>query len=95
MLSNASAFRKTDSGWEQQSVAIEVQRFDSTPGQAATLGAVWTVRRTKDGGTQTGRTTVREAVQENNYEALAAAHSRAVARLSQDIANAVRALARA
>jgi uncharacterized lipoprotein YmbA len=76
-------------------VAIEVQRFDSASGEAATLDAVWTVRRTKDGRTETGRTTVREAVQETSYEALAAAHSRAVTRLSQDIANAVRALDRA
>jgi hypothetical protein len=75
-------------------VAIEVQRFESTLGQAATLDAVWTVRRTKDGKTETGRTTVREAVQENSYDALAAAHSRAVARLSQDIANAARVLDR-
>jgi uncharacterized protein len=76
-------------------VAIEVQRFDSAPGAAATLDAVWTVRRTKDGRTQTGRTTVREAVQEQGFDALAAAHSRAAARLSQDIADAVRALDRA
>jgi hypothetical protein len=33
-------------------------------------------------------------VQEKSYNALAAAHSRAVARLSQDIADAVRALDR-
>jgi len=78
----------TDVGYR---VAIEVQRFDSAPGEAATLDAVWTVRNMKDGKTQTGRTTIREVVQENTYEALAAAHSRAVARLSQDIANAVRA----
>jgi uncharacterized lipoprotein YmbA len=71
-----------------------VQGFDSAPGEAATLDAVWTVRRTKDGRTETGRTTVREAVQENGYDALAAAHSRAVARLSRDIADAVRALDR-
>ncbi len=75
--------------------AIEVQRFDSAPGAAATLDAVWTVRRTKDGKTETGRTTVREAVQEQSFDALAAAHSRAAARLSQDIADAVRALDRA
>jgi uncharacterized lipoprotein YmbA len=75
-------------------VVIEVQRFDSAPGEAATLDAVWTVRRTKDGGTQTRRTTMREAVQENTYEALAAAHSRAVARLCQDIATAVQTLER-
>ena len=72
--------------------AIEVQSFDSAPGKAAVLDAVWTVRRTKDGRTETGRTTVREAVQENGYDALAAAHSRAVARLSRDIADAVRGL---
>jgi uncharacterized lipoprotein YmbA len=74
--------------------AIEVQSFESTPGEAAMLDAVWTVRRMKDGKTETGRTTAREVVQEKGYDALAAAHSRAVARLSQDIADAVRALDR-
>ena len=74
--------------------AIEVQRFDSAPGAAATLDAVWTVRRTKDGKAETGRTTVREAAQDKSYDALAAAHSRALAQLSQDIAGAVRALER-
>jgi uncharacterized protein len=73
--------------------AIEVQSFESSPGESAMLDAVWTVRRTKDGKGETGRTTVRETVQENGYAALAAAHSRAVARLSRDIAAAVGALA--
>jgi hypothetical protein len=76
-------------------VAIEVQSFESAPGEAATLNAAWIVRRTKDGKAQTGRTTVREPTQEKGYGALAAAHSRALARLSQDIADAVRALDRA
>jgi uncharacterized lipoprotein YmbA len=75
-------------------VGIEVQTFESTPGQAATLDAVWTVARTKDGRSRTGRTTVREPAPQPGYEALAAAHSRAVARLSQDIADAVGALDR-
>jgi len=74
--------------------AIEVQSFESTPGDAASLDAVWTVRRMKDGKTETGRTTVREPTQEKGYDALAAAHSRALARLSQDIAAAVQALDR-
>ena len=73
-------------------VAIEVQRFDSTPGDSALLDAVWIVRRTADGKSDTGRTTAREPVPEKSYDALVAAHSRAVARLSQDIATAVRAL---
>jgi uncharacterized protein len=75
-------------------VAIEVQRFESSPGEAAVLDAVWTLRRAKDGKSDTGRTTVRETVQDKSYDALVAAHSRAVARMSQDIAAAVRALDR-
>jgi len=71
-------------------VALEVQRFESAPGEAATLDAVWTVTRTKDGKAQTGRTTVREPSPDKGFEARAAAHSRALARLSQDIAAAVR-----
>jgi uncharacterized lipoprotein YmbA len=87
-------FPQTMSAEADYRAAIEVQRFESAPGDAATLDAVWTVVRVKDGQSQTGRTTVRDAVQENNYSALAAAHSRAVARLSQDIAEAVRTLDR-
>ena len=74
---------------------VEVQAFESAPGQSATLDAVWTVARTKDGRSRTGRTTVREPAPQPGYEALAAAHSRAIARLSRDIADAVGALDRA
>ncbi|MEO8674668.1 MAG: PqiC family protein [Casimicrobiaceae bacterium] len=73
-------------------VVIEVRNFDSTPGKSAALDAVWTVRRTKDGKSETGRTSAREPVQDPTYEALAAAHSRAVARMSQDIAETVKRL---
>ncbi len=51
-------------------VAIEVQRFESTPGESAMLDAVWTVRRAKDGKSELGRTTVRETVQQNSYDVL-------------------------
>jgi hypothetical protein len=74
--------------------SVEVQGFDSALGEAATLDALWTVRRLRDGKARTGRTTVREAVTGKGYDALAAAHSRAVARLSGDIAEAIRALER-
>jgi uncharacterized lipoprotein YmbA len=75
-------------------VTVEVQRFESTPGESAMLDAVWGVRRAKDGKGETGRTTVRETMPQKSYDALVAAHSRAVGRLSQDIAAAVQALAR-
>jgi len=76
-------------------VQIEVRNFESAPGKFASLDAVWTVRRIKDGKTETGRTSVRENIDANGYDALAAAHSRGVARLSQDIADVVRTLDRA
>jgi len=76
----------------QYQVLVEVQRFESQPGTAATLEAAWTVRRAKDGKTAAGHTSVREPVQQAGYEALAAAHSRALARLAQDIAVATRSL---
>lgn len=75
-------------------VAIEVHRFESTPGEAATLEAVWTVSRATDTKSQTGRTVIRESSPRGGYDALAAAHSRALACLSRDIADALWALAR-
>ena len=72
-------------------VTIDVQRFDSIRGQAAVLEAVWTVRKTAGGETRSSRTSAREAVQGDTFEALAAAHSRALAKLSSDIATAIRA----
>jgi uncharacterized lipoprotein YmbA len=74
-------------------VAIEVQRFESAPGSYALLDAVFTVRRTADGRTATGRTAAREAPGDKSYDALAAAHSRAMSRLAADIAVAARGLA--
>jgi len=76
-------------------VQIEIRNFESAPGKSASLDAVWSVRRAKDGKSETGRTSAREKVEDNGYEALAAAHSRGVARLSQDIADAVGRLDRA
>jgi uncharacterized lipoprotein YmbA len=76
-------------------VAIEVQGFESAPGESASLDAVWTVLRVKDGKVETGRTTIREPVREKGYDALVAAHSRGIARMAEDIAGAVRSLARA
>ena len=72
-------------------VTIDVQRFESVQGQAATLEAVWTVRKTAGGEIRSGRTVAREPVQGEGFDALAAAHSHAVAKMSGDIAAAIRA----
>jgi uncharacterized lipoprotein YmbA len=85
--SNVSSVFSVDADYR---VSIDVQTFESAPGEAATLSALWMVRRVKDGKTETGRTAVREVSTGVGYEALAAAHSRALGRLSVDIAETIR-----
>ena len=66
-------------------VAIEVQRFDSSPAEGATLDAHWTVTPAQ-GKPRSGRTTLTEAANPPDPAGLAAAHSRALARLAKEIA---------
>ncbi len=73
-------------------VLIDVIRFESAPGEAAVLDATWTVRSAKDGASRAGRTTVTEPSPDPQFAALAAAHSRALGRLSADLADAIRTL---
>jgi len=74
-------------------VTIDIQVFESVPGQSVFEDAVWAVRQTASGQTQSGRTTAREPVQGSGFDALAAAHSRALAKVSGDIAAAISATA--
>ena len=75
-------------------VTIDVQRFDSIPGDSVLIEALWSVRPTAGGDVRSGRTVAREAVQGKTIDAVAAAHSRALAKVSADIAGAIRAQAR-
>lgn len=74
-------------------VTIDVQQFDSIPAQSVLVDAVWAVHRTKGGDPIAGRTVAREAVTVKGFDALAAAHSRALATVSAEIAAAIRRLA--
>ncbi len=71
-------------------VSIEVLRFDSIRGESISDEAVWTVVRTSNGTTRSGRTAAQINVQDDSFGALAAAHSRAFAQVSADIAAAIR-----
>lgn len=75
-------------------VQIEVRNFESRPGKYASLEALWSVRRLKDGKTETGHTVMRESVESESLDAVAAAHSRSIAKMSQEIADALRMLIR-
>jgi uncharacterized lipoprotein YmbA len=72
-------------------VTINVQRFDSVQGESVAVDAVWAVYKTSTGDTRSGRTVARETVQGKSFDAIAAAHSRALAQVSGDIAAAIRA----
>ena len=71
-------------------IMLDVLRFDSEPGQAATLDALWTVSSAKDGKSHRSRTTLTEATQSGDYAALVAAHSRVLGQLSAEIAKTIR-----
>lgn len=74
-------------------VVIDVQRFDSRPGEQALIEALWNVRA-RSGASRTGHTRAQEAVSGASYDALVAAHRRALTILSRDIGEAIEALQR-
>jgi uncharacterized lipoprotein YmbA len=72
-------------------VRIDIQKFESTLGNGVVIEALWTVRRVADDTSRSGRSLVREATVGGDFDALVAAHSRALARVSGEIAVAIRA----
>lgn len=71
-------------------VVVDIQRFESVRGDAVTIDALWSVRPPKGTALRAGRSVVREAVAGKDYDGLAAAHSKALAVLSDDIAQVIR-----
>jgi uncharacterized protein len=71
-------------------VTIAIQRFESVPGKSVLVEALWVVHRSAGGASQSGHTVASEPVSGKGFEALAAAHSRALAKVSGDIAAAIR-----
>ncbi|MDW3684304.1 PqiC family protein [Cupriavidus sp. CV2] len=71
-------------------VSIDVQKFDSAPGDAAVISVAWSIRPPKQGALVSGRSDVQEPAGGAGYDALVDAHSRALAAVSRDIAVAIR-----
>jgi uncharacterized lipoprotein YmbA len=69
-------------------VSLEIQKFETVPGKSVQVDAVWVVRNSA-GVTLSGHTSAGEQAT-GDYDALAAAHSRALAKVSGDIAAAIR-----
>ena len=70
-------------------VTLEVQQFESGPGDAVRMEVVWTVRGSTPASSRSGRATVRETVSGEGFEALVAAYNRALGRISDAIAAAL------
>jgi uncharacterized lipoprotein YmbA len=75
-------------------VALDVQRFDFSAGEGATVDALWTIRAEKDVGPRTGRTEARSPAGGGGPEAMAAAESLALEKVAREIAAAIRAMPR-
>ncbi len=71
-------------------VSVDVQSFDSSVGGITMLAVIWSVRPPKRGEALSGRTVVYEPVSGPGYDAMVAAHSRALASVAGDIAVATR-----
>ena len=82
---STSAQRAT--GVPDYRVLLDVQRFESAPHESATIQALWEVRG-RTGAPLTGRSLVTES-SGAGYDELVAAHSRALAAVSRDIAEAI------
>ncbi len=74
-------------------VAISIQRFESVSGKSALVEALWVVRKQGAAAAVSGRTIASETVANESFDALTAAHSRALAKVSSAIAAAIRAKA--
>jgi uncharacterized lipoprotein YmbA len=70
-------------------VAIEIRNFVSVPGEAATVEASWTVFGPHD-ALRRGQLLAREPVHGAGYDALAAAHGRALMKVSREVATTIR-----
>jgi uncharacterized lipoprotein YmbA len=73
-------------------VAIEVQQFDSSLADGATIDAVWSVKGVANGKSRNGRSVVHEAPASAGPAGVAAAHSNALERVGKEIAEAIRQL---
>ena len=72
-------------------VSVDVESLESTP-DTASVSVLWSVKPPKEGRPVSGRTVVSEPTGAQGNDALVAAHSRAMAKVSNAIAAAVRSI---
>jgi uncharacterized lipoprotein YmbA len=70
-------------------ILLDVQKLDAALGGGVTLDVLWGVRSA--GGARDGRSVIEDRASGSGYAGVAAAYSRALARVAQDIAAAIEA----
>ncbi|HTY21338.1 MAG TPA: PqiC family protein [Geobacteraceae bacterium] len=86
-----STIDQSESRDAEYRVLVDIQRFESIPGEGVMIDALWSVRRSAAGATpRRGSSQVRERAVGAGYDVLVAAHGRALAAISSDIAKALR-----
>jgi uncharacterized lipoprotein YmbA len=88
--SQVTVFSQSTAADASYRVLIDILRFESEPDRAATLDALWTVNSRKAGESRRTRTTITEPTRGSGYAEVIAAHSRALGRLSDEIALTIR-----
>jgi uncharacterized lipoprotein YmbA len=70
-------------------IAVQIGQLESELDRAVTLDATWSIRSASGAVLPSGKLHVREATQGSGYEALVAAHERALVRLSAELAQGI------
>jgi uncharacterized protein len=76
-------------------VFIDVQTFEAVLGGGSTIELIWTVKAGNGKAEKAGRSAIHETASGSDHAALVAAHEKALAAISREIAVAVRELAAA
>jgi uncharacterized protein len=86
-----ASYQELSAAGAQYRVLVDLVRFEAARGDAVTVEADWSVRRTAlaSAAAVTGHSLVREKIQGAGNDAIVAAYNRALLRLSSDIAAAV------
>lgn len=70
-------------------IAVDITRFDALPGEAVVVQALWVITPATHTAGTTGQSAIREVTRGSGYDDLAAAYTRAIKHIGDEIATAL------